>query len=72
MEIHHTVKTRQQLVVVGHGQQSGAVLIDRLKQQVEYVQLVIGIEIAGCFIRQDQFRLWQQCPANGRALFLTL
>ena len=40
-------------MVMGDGQQSGTIVIDAVEQQIQNGILIVGIEIAGGFVRED-------------------
>ena len=55
-------------MIVSDCQQAGAMGGNRIEQQLQDLPLVAWIQVACGLVGQDEFRRWQQCPADGNAL----
>src|SRR5210317_1612709 len=67
-QIQDAVEAIQQLVVVGDGDQRRAPRRQPLEQTVEYAALVVGIQIAGGLVCQQEVGVRQQGATDGDAL----
>ena len=72
LEVDHPLEAAQQVVVVGHGEKRGAVLLGVVEEDLEDAALVGGVEIAGGLVGQQQLGLGDQRAAHGRPLLLAL
>ncbi len=72
LKIHYSIKSLQQLIIMRNRQQGGVMILHTLEQQVQDKPLVVRIKISCGLIRQDQFWLGQQRPADGDTLLFSV
>lgn len=55
-------------VVIVRGHDDRAVLLDKVMEQLEDAVGRFGVQVTGGFVRDDQWRLVQQCAGDGQPL----